>query len=79
MKRLLRCTVSLVYEDEQRDTSVSSLVTDRTKFWRNPKRRDAPTLWDSKIRLGEDFFNEIVQHPVPLVDAAPKRMTLPTN
>ena len=23
-------------------------------------------LWDSKIRLGEDFFNEIVRHPVPL-------------
>ena len=23
-------------------------------------------LWDSKIRLGEDFFNEIIRHPVPL-------------
>ncbi len=23
-------------------------------------------LWDSKIRLGEDFFNEIISHPVPL-------------
>ena len=22
--------------------------------------------WDSKIRLGEDFFNEIINHPVPL-------------
>ena len=79
MKRLLRCTVSLVYEDEQRDTGVSSLVADRTEFWWNPKRRDAPALWDSKIRLGEDFFNEIVQPPVPVVDAAPNRMTLLTG
>ena len=23
-------------------------------------------LWDSKIRLGEPFFNEIINHPVPL-------------
>ena len=25
-----------------------------------------PSLWDSKIELGEKFFNEIIQHPVPL-------------
>ena len=25
-----------------------------------------PVLWDSKIRLGEDFFNEIINHPVPI-------------
>ena len=23
-------------------------------------------LWESKIRLGEDFYNEIISHPVPL-------------
>ena len=25
-----------------------------------------PMLWDSKIELGWDFFNEIIRHPVPL-------------
>ena len=25
-----------------------------------------PTLWDSKIELGEKFFSEIIHHPVPL-------------
>ena len=24
-----------------------------------------PVLWDSKIRLGEGFFNEIIRHPIP--------------
>ena len=24
------------------------------------------SLWDSKIELGEKFFNEIINHPVPL-------------
>ncbi len=29
-------------------------------------RPDAPVLWDSTIRLGEEFFNEIIRHPLPL-------------
>ena len=28
--------------------------------------RRAESLWESKIELGEDFFNEIISHPVPL-------------
>ena len=39
---------------------------DRGEFWWNPKRPDEPMLWQSKIRLGEDFFNEIIRRPVPL-------------
>ena len=66
MKRLFRCTVSLIYEDERGDASVSSLIARRTEFWWNPKRPDERTLWESKIELGEDFFNEIIRHPVPL-------------
>ena len=33
---------------------------------RYPKRPDVPMLWDSKIELGWDFYNEIIRHPVPL-------------
>ena len=32
MKRLFRCSVSLIYEDEQKDASVSSLIARRTEF-----------------------------------------------
>ena len=32
----------------------------------DPKRPDERSLWESKIELGEKFFNEIIQHPVPL-------------
>ena len=30
------------------------------------KRPDDRMLWESKIELGEKFFAEIIQHPVPL-------------
>ena len=66
MKRLFNAHVQLVYEDEHGEARVSSSVADRTEFWWNERKPDEPTLWESKIRLGEDFFNEIIQHPVPL-------------
>ena len=66
MKRLFRCTVSLAYEDINGDASVTALIARRTEFWWNPKRPDESTLWESKIELSEDFFNEIISHPVPL-------------
>ena len=66
MKRLFHCTVSLIYEHERVAASASSLVADRTEFWWNERKPNQPVLFNSKIRLGEDFFNEIIRHPVPL-------------
>ena len=66
MRRLFNSHVQLVYEDELGEASVSSSVTSRTEFWWDPKQPDVPMLWDSKIELGWDFFNEIIHRPVPL-------------
>ena len=66
MRRLFSCSVSLIYADEQREDQVHSFVADRVKYWWDVSRPDAPVLWDSTIQLGEQFFNEIILHPVPL-------------
>ena len=66
MRRLFNVHVQLIYEDEHGEASVSSLVADRTDFWWNPKRPTERSLWESKIELGEKFFQEIIRHPVPL-------------
>ena len=66
MDRLFHAHVSLIYEDERSKESASSLVADRVKLWWDPRRPDEPVLWESKIELGEKFFNEIIQHPVPI-------------
>ena len=65
MDRLFHASVQLIYEDEGSKASVSSFVADRTEFWWDPKHPDERSLWMSKIRLGEDFFNEIISCPVP--------------
>ena len=66
MKRLFGCTVSLIYQDEHGETAVNSVVARRTEFWWNERKPDELSLWESKIELGEDLFNEIISHPVPL-------------
>ena len=66
MKRLFGCTVTMVYEERAGFARVSSLVADKHEFLWNERKPDQPSLWESKIYLGEQFFNEIVRHPVPL-------------
>ena len=66
IRRLFNAHVQLVYKDQHGEANVSSSVADRSEFWWNERKPDEPSLWESKIRLGEDFFNEIIRHPVPL-------------
>ena len=66
MRRLFNAHVQLIYKDEYGEANVSSSVADRSEFWWNERKPDEPSLWESKIYLGEAFFNEIVNHPVPL-------------
>ena len=64
MKRLFGCTVTMIYEDENVDATVNAVIADSTVFWWN--KPDQPSLWESKIELGEKFYNEIINHPVPI-------------
>ena len=66
MKRLFSAHVQLIYKDERGEARVSSSVADRTVFWWNESKPYQPSLWNSNIYLGEAFFHEIINHPVPI-------------
>ena len=66
MKRLFSCSVSMVYTEATRQASAYAVIADTTDFWWNPKQPDQVGLWESKVRLSESFFNEVIRHPVPL-------------
>ena len=66
MDLLFNAHIQLIYENKHGKATVNSLIADRTAFWWNPTRPNEPVFWDSKIELGEKFFNEIIRHPVPL-------------
>ena len=66
MERLFNCSVSMIYKDHNHRSSANAVIADLTDFWWNPQRPNERVLWESKVRLSESFFNEIVSHPVPL-------------
>ena len=66
MERLFRCQIELIHEHEYGKRFVASRIADSGEFWWNFPRPQVPLLWESKIELGEKFFNEIIQHPMPL-------------
>ena len=41
-------------------------MADKHEFWWNERKPDEQVLFNSKIRLGEAFYNEIIRNPVPL-------------
>lgn len=66
MQRLFHAAVSLSYERDGGQHSAASLVADRVSLWWDERKPDEAVLWESEIHLGEDLFNEIMAHPIPL-------------
>ena len=66
MSRLFSASVQLSYETEHRTQKVTGPIASGTDLWWDPKRPNEPVLWESTIRLGEDFFNEIIACPIPI-------------
>ena len=65
-RRLFGCTVSLLYEDARGEATLNAPIARLTEFWWSERQPDARSLWESKIELGEDFFNEIIRCPIPI-------------
>ena len=66
MRRLFNAHIQLAYEDKNVDAAVNAVIADRAVFWWNDRKPGESSLWESKIELGEKFFNEIINHPVPI-------------
>jgi hypothetical protein len=66
MQRLFASSVSCLYEDGHRWSLDSVRVADRADLWWSPKAPEQAALWRSVVVLGERFFEEAVQSPVPI-------------
>ena len=64
--RLFTTSIMVEYDARGHAIRAGSLVAERTELWWNERRPDVPVLWDSTVRLGAGFFNELVRNPVPL-------------
>jgi len=66
MKRLFTCTISCTYEDETQEAAAGFRIAKKYQLWWDPKRPEQAALWQSTVTLSKDFFEEIVDRPVPI-------------
>lgn len=64
--RLFNCHIDLIYEDKEQKVSTGGRFAPKTVLWWAYRAPNQDTLWQSWILLGEELFNEIIAHPVPL-------------
>ncbi len=59
-------TISCQYKDETTTKGGGFNIAKDYLLWWNPKSPDQMPLWKSTVTLGTDFFNEIINRPVPV-------------
>ena len=68
MTRLFSAAITCRYDDD--GAGYSGLrnfpLADKVDLWWDPRRPDDQTLWESSITLGGKFYQELIDHPVPL-------------
>lgn len=71
MRRLFSCSVHGSWERTTKrgakaETMVNFTVVSKAQLWWDPKSPEQSTLWQSTITLGEQFFDEITERPIPV-------------
>jgi hypothetical protein len=66
MRRLFGANISCAYDDGIISSGMGFNVVKGYNLWWDPKHPAQTTLWQSNVTLGTDFFNEIIDRPVPI-------------
>lgn len=66
MRRLFSASISCQYTGNHRDAGLNLQIVEDYQLWWSPKNPDQLSLWESNVKLGERFFNEIINNPVPI-------------
>lgn len=66
LRRLFASRIFCTLDGDHSSMGTSLDVASRYQLWWDPKDPNQATLWQSTVTLGEDFFNEIINHPVPI-------------
>ena len=65
-RRLFSSTVNALYEDGNETAILNQNIADKASLWWDPKSPDQAALWRSTVTLGEQFYREVIEHPIPI-------------
>lgn len=66
MKRLFSSSISCIYEDKEVFSGKGLNIAKEYQLWWDPKVPEQANLWQSTVTLSQEFFDEIVNRPVPI-------------
>ena len=66
MTRLFSSSVHCQWESKDSTSIANMPIVSKAQLWWDPKNPEQIGLWESTVRLGEDFFNEVVANPIPI-------------
>lgn len=66
MTRLFSSAVTCLWENQQSTAIATMPIVSKAQLWWDVKSPGQAALWESTVRLGEEFFNEVTGHPVPI-------------
>lgn len=66
MRRLFGASISCAYTDGHVSSGMGFNLVKEYSLWWDPKSPGQTGLWQSNVILGTDFFNEIIDRPVPI-------------
>ncbi len=72
LRRLFASQIVCTFDSKELSGGASLGIASDYELWWNPKRPDCGSLWASTVTLGERFFEDILERPVP-VDVATLR------
>lgn len=65
-RRLFAASITAIYEDEGQTAMLSQKIADQANIWWDTGHPGQAGLWQSTVKLSESFFNEVIEHPVPI-------------
>lgn len=65
-RRLFAATVSASYDGADRHAEMGYRLADKSMLWWDAQAPDQAALWRSTVTLTEQFYREIVEHPIPV-------------
>jgi hypothetical protein len=66
MRRLFSASISCSYDNGESWGIRNTAPVERADLWWDPKNPKQATMWESKLLLGDSFYQELIQHPVPI-------------
>lgn len=66
LKRLFSSSVSFQYDGNSMEISGGFRIASKVLLFWDPKQPEQSTLWESSITLTQEFYDEIVSHPIPI-------------